>query len=85
MAEVLDRPQFRGLTHQQTGEKTGRGYFPSLYICENQATIQKWISQAIVGFNERDVKLYSDGSVRLYFKAPETEYQRLKGEWSYQG
>jgi hypothetical protein len=83
MAEVLDRPQFKVLTHQQTGEKTGRVYFPSLYICENKELIQEWMSEAIVYFTQRDVKLYGDGSVRLYFKAPDAEYQRLELEWSY--
>jgi hypothetical protein len=83
MAEVLDKPQFQVLTHQQTGEKTGRVYFPGLYICENKEVIQKWMRKVIVYFKQRDIKLYGDGSIRLYFTAPEAEYQRLKLEWSY--
>jgi hypothetical protein len=83
MTEVLNRPQFKILTHQQTGEKTGRVYFPSLYMCENREVIQKWMSKARVYFTQRDIKVYSDGSVRLYFKAPNAEYKRLKQKWSY--
>lgn len=83
MAEVLDQPQFKVLTHQQTGKKIGRVYFPGLYICENQEVIKKWMRKVGVYFTKRDVKLYEDGSIRLYFTAPEAEYQRLKLEWSY--
>ncbi len=84
MAEVLDRPQFQILTNSKTGETTGRVYFPGLYICEHQEGIQKWMSQKTVEFEPRDVKLYGDGSFRLYFKAAESEYARLKQKWLYE-
>jgi hypothetical protein len=38
MAEVLSEPQFQILTHQYTGEKTGRIYFPALFLAEFHGT-----------------------------------------------
>jgi hypothetical protein len=82
MAEVLDRPQFQVLTNPKTGKKTGRVYFPGLYIFENRETIEGWLTREKVHFEERDIKLYGDGSFRLYFKTSETEYKRLEQKWS---
>jgi hypothetical protein len=82
MAEVLNTPQFQILTHQYTGEKTGRIYFPALFLAEfhvNLATgeyphgkvhecVTQWLQQQEIIFSETDLKRYEDGSFRLYFK-----------------
>ncbi|MEA5574741.1 hypothetical protein [Calothrix sp. UHCC 0171] len=82
MAEVLSTPQFQVLTHQYTGEKTGRIYFPALFLAEfhvNLATgeyprgkvhtsVTKWLQQKEIIFSDTDVKQYGDGSFRLYFR-----------------
>ncbi|BAZ40285.1 hypothetical protein NIES4101_62460 [Calothrix sp. NIES-4101] len=80
MAEVLSTPQFQVLTHQYTGEKTGRIYFPALFLAEFHECVTQWLQQQEILFNEADVKQYADGSFRLYFRVVnswEREYFRL--------
>ncbi|MEA5574633.1 hypothetical protein VB733_26555 [Calothrix sp. UHCC 0171] len=80
MAEVLSTPQFQVLTHQYTGEKTGRIYFPALFLAEFHTSVTKWLQQKEIIFGEADVKQYGDGSFRLYFRVSnclEEEYFRL--------
>jgi hypothetical protein len=80
MAEVLNTPQFKVLTHPNTGEKTGRIYFPALFLAEFHECVTQWLRQQEVIFNETDFKHYGDGSFRLYFRAIaplEGEYFRL--------
>ena len=80
MAEVLKEPQFQILTHQYTGEKTGRIYFPALFIAEFHTSVTQWLQQQEIIFDEKDLKQYGDDSFRLYFRIInplETEYFRL--------
>jgi hypothetical protein len=80
MAPVLSKPQFQVFTHSITGEKTGRIYFPALFLAEFYQVVVKWLEYSDISFDERDIKKYSDGSFRLYFRAndtPETLYFRL--------
>ncbi|NJL65310.1 MAG: hypothetical protein HC903_30435 [Methylacidiphilales bacterium] len=83
MAEVLSTPQFQVLTHQYTGEKTGRIYFSALFLAEFNATsfnggnlrngvphecVTQWLQQQDILFDKKDLKQYEDGSFRLYFR-----------------
>jgi hypothetical protein len=80
MAEVLSDPQFQILTHRNTGEKTGRIYFPALFLAEFHTSVTKWLQRREIIFDERDIKQYGDGSFRLYFRTNhslEGEYFRL--------
>lgn len=80
MAEVLSEPQFQLLTHQYTGDKTGRIYFPALFLAEFHECVTQWLQKQEIIFTEVDVKRYGDGSFRLYFRAVnslEGEYFRL--------
>ncbi|AKG24523.1 hypothetical protein IJ00_08385 [Calothrix sp. 336/3] len=80
MTEVLSKPQFQILTHQYTGEKTGRIYFPALFLAEFHINVTQWLQQQEIIFGERDLKQYGDGSFRLYFRvinSLEGEYFRL--------
>jgi len=80
MAEVLSKPQFQIFTHPKTGVKTGRIYFPALFLAEFDQIVIKWLRSSEISFEERDVKKYSDGSFRLYFKtiyAPQIAYLKL--------
>jgi hypothetical protein len=80
MAEVLSEPQFQVLTHCNTGEKTGRIYFPALFLAEFHECVTQWLQKQEVVFDETDVKQYADGSFRLYFRVNnplEGEYLRL--------
>jgi hypothetical protein len=80
MAEVLSEPQFQVLTHQYTGEKTGRIYFPALFLAEFHTSVTQWLQQREIIFGEMDLKRYEDGSFRLYFRVSnpwEGEYFRL--------
>ncbi len=45
MAEVLKEPQFQILTHQYTGEKTGRIYFPALFLAEFHTSVTQWLQR----------------------------------------
>ena len=69
MATVLSKPQFQVFTHSITGEKTGRIYFPALFLAEFYRVVIKWLECSDISFDERDIKTYGDGSFRLYFKA----------------
>ncbi|MBD2205616.1 hypothetical protein H6G33_25060 [Calothrix sp. FACHB-1219] len=80
MAEVLVSPQFQVVTHIQTGAKTGRIYFPALFLAEFYSSVIKWLQRQEINFSEQDLKKYGDGSFRLYFrtaKSPEIEYFEL--------
>jgi hypothetical protein len=80
MAEILSEPQFQVLTHCHTGEKTGRIYFPALFLAEFHISVTQWLQQQEIIFYEKDLKLYEDGSFRLYFRTSnslETQYFRL--------
>jgi hypothetical protein len=80
MAEVLTEPQFQILTHSQTGRKVGRIYFPGLFLTEFNTRVSKWLQRKDIIFDNRDIKLYGDGSFRLYFRTNnslETEYLQL--------
>lgn len=79
MAEVLTQPQFQVLTHQQTNVKTGRIYFPALFLAEYYPVVKDWLLTQEIQFEERDVKLYGDGSFRIYFQSnsPRKQYLRL--------
>jgi hypothetical protein len=80
MAPVLSKPQFQVFTHSITGEKTGRIYFPALFLAEFYRVVIKWLECSDINFDERDVKKYGDGSFRLYFKtfdAHERAYLQL--------
>jgi hypothetical protein len=68
MAPVLSKPQFQVFTHSITGEKTGRIYFPALFLAEFYQVVIKWLESSDINFDERDIKKYGDGSFRLYFK-----------------
>ena len=80
MAEVLNKPQFQILTHPKTGVKTGRIYFPALFLADYHESISQWLQRHEILFNEQDIKHYPDGSFRLYFRtinSLETEYLQL--------
>ncbi|NJM23544.1 MAG: hypothetical protein HC907_35425 [Richelia sp. SM1_7_0] len=80
MAEVLNKPQFQILTHPKTGVKTGRIYFPALFLADYHESISQWLQRQDILFCETDLKQYDDGSFRLYFRtinSLETEYLQL--------
>ncbi|MEI2579888.1 hypothetical protein [Scytonema sp. PRP1] len=79
MAEVLTQPQFQVLTHQHTGTRTGRIYFPAVFLAEYHAIVKEWLDLQEIQFEERDVKLYGDGSFRIYFRSnsPKKQYLNL--------
>jgi hypothetical protein len=80
MAEVLSEPQFQILTHPKTGIKTGRIYFPALFLADYHESIVEWLQRQEVIFCERDLKQYGDGSFRLYFRTTNSvlsEYLQL--------
>jgi hypothetical protein len=80
MPEVLTKPQFQVLTHRNTGEKTGRIYFPALFLADFYRVVIEWLKGTDITFDSRDIKKYDDGSFRLYFKtcdAPEKAYFQL--------
>jgi hypothetical protein len=76
MAEVLSTPQFQILTHQYTGEKVGRIYFPALFLSEFHECVTQWLQQQEIIFDERDLKQYEDASFRLYFKTSD-DFERV--------
>ena len=53
MTEVLSEPQFQILTHPKTGVKTGRIYFPALFLSDNYESIIKWLQRQEIMFSER--------------------------------
>ena len=80
MAEVLSEPQFQIFTHSKTGVKTGRIYFPALFLADYHTSTVQWLKRREVVFDERDLKHYPDGSFRLYFRTSNSllsEYYRL--------
>jgi hypothetical protein len=76
MAEVLSEPQFQILTHQYTGAKTGRIYFPALFLAEFHTSVAQWLQQQEIIFEEKDLKQYGDASFRLYFKTSD-DFERV--------
>jgi hypothetical protein len=80
MALVITYPQFQVLTHTQTGACFGRIYFSALFLAEFYLEVIKWLYRDELIFDEKDLKIYSDGSFRIYFKtqlSPETEFLTL--------
>ena len=80
MAEVLSEPQFQIFTHIKTGVKTGRIYFPTLFLIDYRESIVQWLQRQEIIYDEKDLKQYPDGSFRLYFRtinSLETEYLQL--------
>ena len=80
MAEVLSEPQFQIFTHSKTGVKTGRIYFPALFLADYHTSIVQWLQRQEIIYDEQDLKQYPDGSFRLYFRtinSLETEYLQL--------
>ncbi|MGB3637989.1 MAG: hypothetical protein WBA39_10510 [Rivularia sp. (in: cyanobacteria)] len=68
MTEVLSEPQFQILTHPKTGIKTGRIYFPALFLADYHESISQWLQRQEIIYDETDLKQYPDGSFRLYFR-----------------
>lgn len=78
MVEIpRNQPQFQLILNSYTGRLIGRIYFPKLYIYQNREPVQNWLEQKKIYFTQKDVKLYADGSFRLYFEAPLSEYELL--------
>lgn len=80
MALVLTQPQFRVLIHARTGTIRARIYFPALFLAEFYSQVIKWLQRQEIVFDEKDLKIYSDGSFRIYFSTqfyPEVEYDKL--------
>ena len=69
MADIVNNPEFQILTHQQTGKQTGRVYFPAIWLAENHQKATDWMRLREIQFDEHDIKLYGDGSIRIYFRA----------------
>ncbi len=76
MAQVLSQPLFQVFTHQDTGQKTGRIYFPALFLAEFHTSVSQWLQQQEIIFEERDLKQYGDASFRFYFKTTD-EFERV--------
>jgi hypothetical protein len=77
MALVLTHPQFRVIVHARTGAISARIYFPALFLAEFYSQAIEWLQRQEIIFDEKDLKIYSDGSFRIYFRtqfSPETEY-----------
>jgi len=72
-----DLPQFQIIVNPHTGRRIGRIYFPHLYISGHKEAVKSWLEQKKIYFTPKDVKLYTDGSFRLYFEAPLFEYELL--------
>ncbi|NJO59320.1 MAG: hypothetical protein HC836_13705 [Richelia sp. RM2_1_2] len=80
MPEVLSEPQFQIFTHPKTKVKTGRIYFSALYLTDYYETVAQWLQRQEIIFSEADLKHYSDGSFRLYFRTSNSllsEYLQL--------
>jgi hypothetical protein len=75
---LIEKPQFRIIVNSKTGRQVGQIYFPKLYICQNREPVKNWLEQKKIYFTQKDVKLYADGSFRLYFEAPISEYELLQ-------
>jgi len=72
-----DLPQFKVIVNSKTGRRIGRIYFSRLYISRHKEAVKSWLEQKKIYFIPEDVKLYRDGSFRLYFEAPLFEYELL--------
>jgi hypothetical protein len=72
-----DLLQFQIIVNPHTGRRIGRIYFPYLYISRHKEAVKSWLEQKKIYFTPEDVKLYRDGSFRLYFEAPLFEYELL--------
>ena len=72
-----DLLQFQIIVNPHTGRRIGRIYFPRLYISRHKEAVKSWLEQKKIYFTQKDVKLYRDGSFRLYFEAPLFEYELL--------
>ena len=77
---IPEKPQFQIIVNSHTGRTIGRIYFSKLYICQHREVLKSWLKQKRIYFTQKDVKLYTDGSFRLYFEAPQSEYEILKRE-----
>jgi hypothetical protein len=82
MALVLTQPQFQVFIHAQTRVKSARLYFPALFLAEfgSIALVVQWLQRQEIVFDSKDLKIYADGSFRVYFStpySPKVEYQRL--------
>lgn len=80
MVLVLIHPQFQVLICKRTGNISGRIYFPALFLAEFYSIVIMWLQRQEIIFDEKDLKMYADGSFRIYFStqfSPEVEYQRL--------
>ena len=81
MSEIIpEKPQFQIIVNSHTGRQIGRIYFPKVYICQHRESVKTWLEKKTIYFTQKDVKLYKDGSFRLYFEAPQSEYEILKRE-----
>jgi len=69
--------QFQIIVNPHTGRRIGRIYFSRLYISRHKEAVKSWLEQKKIYFTPEDVKLYTDGSFRLYFEAPLFEYELL--------
>jgi len=72
-----DLLQFQIIVNPHTGRRIGRIYFPRLYISRHKEAVKSWLEQKKIYFTPKDVKLYRDGSLQLYFEAPLFEYELL--------
>jgi hypothetical protein len=76
-----DNPEFQLLINPKTSKLRGRIYFSSLYISQNIDELKAWIKQNKIYFTQSSIKTYQDGSFRLIFEAPQSEYEKLK-KWN---
>lgn len=72
-----NQPQFQLIVNFNTGRRIGRIYFPKLYIYHHTEDLISWLKQKKIYLRQKDIKLYADGSFRLYFEAPQSEYETL--------
>lgn len=82
MAFVLTHPQFRVIVHAKTGAISARIYFPALFLAEFHGIVVQWLKRQEIVFDPKDLKMYSDGSFRIYFStplSPKVEYETLIG------
>ncbi|HAX87978.1 MAG TPA: hypothetical protein DCY91_17350 [Cyanobacteria bacterium UBA11370] len=78
MSEIIpEKSQFQIIVNSHTGRTIGRIYFSKVYICQHREVLKTWLKKKTIYFTQKDVKLYTDGSFRLYFEAPQSEYEIL--------
>ena len=56
MASVLSEPEFQIFIHPKTKAKTGRIYFPALFLADYHESISQWLQRGEILFDERDLK-----------------------------